>query len=75
MDPEKLDQYGRILLHGTGHDRWFDKSFTLCIGNNGRVSNIIDNIKSVHYNVTIIKCIILFFRRDSMLNIRGKFLI
>ncbi|XP_034188246.1 carnitine O-palmitoyltransferase whd isoform X1 [Osmia lignaria lignaria] len=36
MDPEKLDQYGRILLHGTGHDRWFDKSFTLCIGNNGR---------------------------------------
>ena len=36
--PEKLDQYGRILLHGKGYDRWFDKSFTLCIGNNGRVS-------------------------------------
>ncbi|XP_039309846.1 carnitine O-palmitoyltransferase 1, muscle isoform isoform X2 [Solenopsis invicta] len=35
--PEKLDNYGRILLHGKGHDRWFDKSFTLCIGSNGRI--------------------------------------
>ncbi|CAL7941420.1 unnamed protein product [Xylocopa violacea] len=35
-DPDKLDQYGRILLHGKGYDRWFDKSFTLCIGTNGR---------------------------------------
>ncbi|XP_060818244.1 carnitine O-palmitoyltransferase 1, liver isoform isoform X1 [Bombus pascuorum] len=35
-NPDKLDQYGRILLHGKGYDRWFDKSFTLCIGNNGR---------------------------------------
>ncbi|XP_070518050.1 carnitine O-palmitoyltransferase 1, liver isoform isoform X1 [Cardiocondyla obscurior] len=33
--PEKLDHYGRTLLHGKGYDRWFDKSFTLCIGNNG----------------------------------------
>ncbi|CAB3383318.1 Hypothetical predicted protein [Cloeon dipterum] len=36
-DPNKLDQYGRTLLHGKGYDRWFDKSFTLCIGTNGRV--------------------------------------
>ncbi|XP_015585917.1 carnitine O-palmitoyltransferase 1, liver isoform isoform X2 [Cephus cinctus] len=35
--PEKLDRYGRILLHGKGYDRWFDKSFTLCIGTNGRI--------------------------------------
>lgn len=35
--PEKLDQYGRILLHGKGYDRWFDKSFTLCFGTNGRI--------------------------------------
>ncbi|XP_078041782.1 carnitine O-palmitoyltransferase whd isoform X2 [Augochlora pura] len=35
-NPDKLDQYGRILLHGKGYDRWFDKSFTLCIGSNGR---------------------------------------
>ncbi|XP_032679646.1 carnitine O-palmitoyltransferase 1, liver isoform isoform X1 [Odontomachus brunneus] len=35
--PEKLDNYGRILLHGKGYDRWFDKSFTLCVGNNGRI--------------------------------------
>lgn len=36
-DPSKLDRYGRILLHGKGYDRWFDKSFTLCIGTNGRI--------------------------------------
>lgn len=36
--PEKLDKFGTLLLHGTGCDRWFDKSFTLCIGSNGRVS-------------------------------------
>ncbi|XP_012543744.2 carnitine O-palmitoyltransferase 1, muscle isoform isoform X2 [Monomorium pharaonis] len=35
--PEKLDHYGRVLLHGKGYDRWFDKSFTLCIGSNGRI--------------------------------------
>ena len=38
-DPSKLDHYGQILLHGKGYDRWFDKSFTLCIGSNGRVSH------------------------------------
>jgi len=37
-DSSKLDQYGRILLHGNGCNRWFDKSFTLCVGTNGRVS-------------------------------------
>lgn len=37
-DPSKLDNYGKILFHGKGYDRWFDKSFTLCIGSNGRVS-------------------------------------
>lgn len=36
--PEKLDNFGRQLLHGKGCDRWFDKSFTLCIATNGRVS-------------------------------------
>lgn len=36
-DPSKLDHYGQILLHGKGYDRWFDKSFTLCIGSNGRI--------------------------------------
>lgn len=35
--PEKLDHFGRVLLHGKGYDRWFDKSFTLCIGSNGRI--------------------------------------
>jgi len=36
-DTSKLDNYGHILLHGKGYDRWFDKSFTLCIGTNGRI--------------------------------------
>ncbi|XP_039286947.1 carnitine O-palmitoyltransferase 1, liver isoform isoform X4 [Nilaparvata lugens] len=36
-DPTKLDNYGAVLLHGKGYDRWFDKSFTLCIGTNGRI--------------------------------------
>ena len=25
------------MLHGHGTDRWFDKSFTLCVGRNGRI--------------------------------------
>ncbi|RWS22607.1 carnitine O-palmitoyltransferase 1: liver isoform-like protein, partial [Leptotrombidium deliense] len=39
FDPEdrtKLDRYGQLMLHGTGHDRWYDKSFNLVIGKNGR---------------------------------------
>uniref|UniRef100_A0A0K8TTA0 carnitine O-palmitoyltransferase n=1 Tax=Tabanus bromius TaxID=304241 RepID=A0A0K8TTA0_TABBR len=36
-DPSKLDHFGRILLHGNGHNRWFDKSFTVCVGTNGRL--------------------------------------
>lgn len=36
-DTSKLDKYGRNLLHGRGYDRWFDKSFNLCIGTNGRI--------------------------------------
>ncbi|XP_049811314.1 carnitine O-palmitoyltransferase 1, liver isoform isoform X1 [Schistocerca nitens] len=36
-DPSKLDKFGHILLHGKGYDRWFDKSFTLCVGSNGRI--------------------------------------
>lgn len=36
-DSTKLDRFGRAMLHGKGYDRWFDKSFTLIIGKNGRV--------------------------------------
>lgn len=32
-----LDNFGKALLHGNGHNRWFDKSFTVCVGTNGRV--------------------------------------
>lgn len=35
--PEKLDKFGAAVLHGKGYDRWYDKSFTLCVGTNGRV--------------------------------------
>lgn len=33
---EELSEFGKTMLHGNGHDRWFDKSFTLCVGTNGR---------------------------------------
>ena len=40
LDPSKLDKFGRSMLHGKGYDRWFDKSFTLVVCSNGRVSFI-----------------------------------
>eukprot|EP00918_Siedleckia_nematoides_P012688 GHVU01027769.1.p1 GENE.GHVU01027769.1~~GHVU01027769.1.p1 ORF type:complete len:764 (+),score=90.89 GHVU01027769.1:170-2461(+) len=36
-DPSKLDKFGRSMLHGKGHDRWFDKSITLVVSSNGRI--------------------------------------
>ncbi|XP_012935595.1 carnitine O-palmitoyltransferase 1, liver isoform [Aplysia californica] len=36
-DPTKLDKYGKAMLHGKGHDRWFDKSFTFVVCSNGRI--------------------------------------
>lgn len=30
-----LSVFGKAMLHGNGHNRWFDKSFTVCIGTNG----------------------------------------
>jgi len=35
--PEALSNFGRSCLYGKGYDRWFDKSFTLCVATNGRV--------------------------------------
>lgn len=35
-DPSKMDHYSQMLLHGKGFDRWYDKSFNLIIGKNGR---------------------------------------
>uniref|UniRef100_A0A8C0R725 Carnitine palmitoyltransferase 1C n=1 Tax=Canis lupus dingo TaxID=286419 RepID=A0A8C0R725_CANLU len=32
-----LDAYARALLAGRGHDRWFDKSFTLIVFSNGKL--------------------------------------
>lgn len=37
--PTEYGYYGRQLLHGSGCNRWFDKSFQLCIGTNGKVSS------------------------------------
>lgn len=37
-DPSKLNEFGRAMLHGKGYDRWFDKSFNVIVGKNGRVS-------------------------------------
>ena len=36
--PKEYGYYGQQLLHGKGNDRWFDKSFNICVGKNGRVS-------------------------------------
>ncbi|KAL3183815.1 hypothetical protein MRX96_033885 [Rhipicephalus microplus] len=36
-NPNELNRYARALLHGRGYDRWFDKSFNLIVGRNGRV--------------------------------------
>lgn len=36
-DPSKLNHFGRAMLHGKGYDRWFDKSFNVIVGRNGRV--------------------------------------
>lgn len=35
-DPAKLDRYAQLLLHGTGNDRWYDKSFNLIVSKTGR---------------------------------------
>jgi carnitine O-palmitoyltransferase 1, liver isoform len=36
-DSTKLDRWAENLLHGQGHDRWYDKSFNLIISPNGRI--------------------------------------
>ncbi|KAJ1359359.1 hypothetical protein KIN20_018063 [Parelaphostrongylus tenuis] len=33
-DSSKLDQWAHVLLHGRGHDRWYDKSFNIIISKN-----------------------------------------
>jgi len=33
---QRLSEFGQLLLHGKGHDRWYDKSFNLVISRNGR---------------------------------------
>lgn len=36
--PAEYGMYAKQLLHGRGNNRWFDKSFTLCVATNGKVS-------------------------------------
>lgn len=36
--PSKYDYYVNQCMHGKGNDRWFDKSFQMAFGTNGRVS-------------------------------------
>ncbi len=43
-DPSRLDMFGRSMLHGKCYDRWFDKSFTLVVCANGRVSERLSHI-------------------------------
>ena len=39
-DPSSFDRLAKAMLHGKGYDRWFDKSFTLIVCANGRVSYV-----------------------------------
>ncbi|VDO42605.1 unnamed protein product, partial [Haemonchus placei] len=36
-DSSKLDRWAHNLLHGKGHDRWFDKSFNIIVSKNAHV--------------------------------------
>uniref|UniRef100_A0A1I8JG60 carnitine O-palmitoyltransferase n=1 Tax=Macrostomum lignano TaxID=282301 RepID=A0A1I8JG60_9PLAT len=36
-DDAKLNRYAKLLLHGDGCNRWFDKSFTMVVFANGRL--------------------------------------
>ncbi len=36
-DETKLSEFGRLMLHGKCYDRWFDKSFQIIIGTNGKL--------------------------------------
>lgn len=36
-DHTKLDEYCRWCLHGDGANRWYDKTFNIIVGKNGRV--------------------------------------
>ena len=36
-DESQASHYGRMMLHGKCSDRWFDKSFQLIVGNNGKM--------------------------------------
>jgi len=69
-----LDRFGQSLLHGKGYDRWFDKSFTLVVGKNGRVSAVQSlsyRLKSSSFFVFIIfvqRFFFLFFKLQMGFN-------
>ena len=70
-----MDLYGKMLLHGKGYDRWFDKSFNLCVGTNGRVRFflIIAEVLRYYgqnvslYRVIVLKCTIFDERSESFI--------
>lgn len=59
-DPTKLDNYAKLLLHGKGYDRWFDKSFTLCFGTNGKVIITFNWFKYFSANLGILMNFIIY---------------
>lgn len=65
--PEKLDRFGAQLLHGKGYDRWFDKSFTVCVGSNGRVS-----VHMHFFKIDFINFFFISYRLALMPNTLGK---
>ena len=49
-----MDKYGASMLHGKCNDRWFDKSFTIVVCANGRVSIVFEAYSSSLSSLTYI---------------------
>ncbi|ETW09160.1 hypothetical protein H310_01593 [Aphanomyces invadans] len=41
--PEHIDEQGKLLIHGNGGNRWFDKSFTMVAFANGMVGHNVEH--------------------------------
>lgn len=49
-DPTQLGKFARVMLHGKGYDRWYDKSFNIIVMKNGRVGDLFAPVRSLRRN-------------------------
>jgi carnitine O-palmitoyltransferase 1 len=49
-----LDGFVRTMLHGKGHDRWYDKSFNVIVMANGKVSYYGLKVSKICYHYRLI---------------------